>query len=126
MRTLIDKLTELRKKTTKGEWVAINSEEKNTCEGSWINRGGITEKIGDKHNDIWDGSDGAMPDYEEIFYIVALHNAFPLIKQHFEATERFMEVANAMIKDHSGCGGECSAVEELYDALAEFRKAIKD
>lgn len=94
MKNLIDKLTELRDAATQGEWENITAQ--------------VVAK----------GSPGGFKDANDN-YLMALHQAFPLIKQHFDAMERLVEAVAKM-------GGRKTVEWNLQRdaALAEFREAI--
>lgn len=92
--SLIDKLTELRKKLQ--EW-------NNGHENEWS----VDETFGGdavifRQHDIEGGKgvevlfEADWGTKEDAEYIIALHQAFPLIKQHFEAVERFVEAVESL------------------------------
>ena len=125
MPSLIDKLTELHSKATQGEWKLTTGEEEYMVSSN---------NDGERSAMFWDdkyGKSCCPPDLNDVEYIVALHSAFPLIKQHFEATEKLVEamkhIAESPSYDFWDYGEMFELVVTRSDAaLAEYWEAIKE
>lgn len=114
MKNLIDKLTELREKATRGEYANWEGYRLMALDESY---GGGCSLVGDNMKE------------KDINYIAILHNIFPLIKQHFEAAEKFVEAVKNAQDGENCCIHTCKTGcfhDACGDAIAEYREAIKD